>query len=112
MATQATSKVKVHVEDDALSGYVHLKPKEDHGALTPEVILDALRDAKVVVTEDVTARVGIVCNQARADESRDPEYLVAEATLPKPPVDAELVLCEAVSQASTTPPEEAEGWEM
>lgn len=109
MATQATSKPKVHVESDALSGYIRLDPKEDHSDLTAEVILDALREAKVVVTEDVTARVESVCNQAMAGESSDPEYLVAEATLPQPPVDAELVLCEAVSHASSTPPEEAEG---
>lgn len=109
MATQAALKPKIHVENDALSGYVCLDPKEDHSDLTPELVLDALREAKVVVTEDVTARVMSVCNQALAGESHDPEFLVAEATLPQPPVDAKLVLCEAVRHASSTPPEEADG---
>ena len=105
MAAHVTSKPKAYVEGDGLSAYVHLDPKEDHSEITTEVILDALRDAKVVVTDEVKARVESVCRQARVAKRSDPDYLVAEATLPTPPVDAELVLCDSLSHASTTPPE-------
>lgn len=108
MAQTTANKPKILIDEAHLRAHLQLDAKADHTALEEQAILVALTEAGVVISEQITARVEALCEQARAGELSGDEFLIAEGVEPKPPVDAVLHLDKDLCGASDTPAEKEE----